>query len=133
MKYKRNQYSEGADICGMLIGAGFIWWAITVLWPYSWWDWWGFILLAIGLSIIVSQIAAVANRGRLRRTVKYEFESNPSASVDSISQSTGITKKDVKHQIYRICKIQYPGPSLFYMQNPVHLRTHLSYCCAYCL
>ena len=80
----------------MIIGAGFIWWGISVLWPYSWWDWWGFILLAIGLSIIVSQIAAVANRGRLRRTVKYEFESNPNASVESISQSTGITRKDVQ-------------------------------------
>ena len=53
-------------------------------------------MLAIGLSIIGGNVAAVANRGRLRRTVKYEFESNPNASVDTISQSTGITKKDVQ-------------------------------------
>ena len=53
-------------------------------------------MIAIGLSIIASQVAAVANKGRLRRTVKYEFESNPNASVDNISQSTGITKKDVQ-------------------------------------
>ena len=60
------------------------------------WDLWHLILIAIGLSIIGGNIAAIANRGRLRRTVKYEFESNPGASVDSISQTTGITKKDVQ-------------------------------------
>ena len=96
MKYKKNQYSEEGRICGVIIGAGFIWWGIYIIYPWHWWNWWGFIMLAIGLSIIGGNVAAVANRGRLRRTVKYEFESNPNASVDTISQSTGITKKDVQ-------------------------------------
>jgi len=96
MKYKRNQYSEGASFCGVIIGAGFIWWGISIIYPWYWWNWWGLIMLGIGLSIIGGEIAALANRSRLRRTVKYEFESNPGASVDSISQSTGITRKDVQ-------------------------------------
>ena len=96
MQYKRNQYSEEGRICGIIIGAGFVWWGISIIYPWQWWNWWGLIMLGIGLSIIGSQIAAVANKSRLRRTVKYEFESNPAASVDAISQSTGITRKDVQ-------------------------------------
>ena len=96
MQYKKNQYSEEGRICGIIIGAGFIWWGINVLWPFYLVNLWGLILVGIGLAIIGGNIAAVANRGRLRRTVKYEFESNPGASVDSISQSTGITRKDVQ-------------------------------------
>ena len=96
MKYKKNQYSEEGRICGVIIGAGFIWWGISIIYPWYWFNWWGLIMLAIGLSIIGGNVAAVANRGRLRRAVKYEMESNPNASVDTVSQSTGITKKDVQ-------------------------------------
>lgn len=97
MKYKRNQYTEGASICGFIIAGAFIWWGVSSLIPFNgWWDIWGFILLGIGLSIIFGQIAAISNKSRLRKAVKYEFESNPNASVDSISQSTSITKKDVQ-------------------------------------
>jgi hypothetical protein len=97
MKYKRNQYTEGASICGFIIAGAFLWWGVSTLIPYNGlWDWWGFILLAIGLAILAGNIAAIANKGRLRNAVKYEFEAHPNASVDNISQNTGITKKDVQ-------------------------------------
>ncbi len=56
----------------------------------------GIILLAIGISIIGSQVAAYLNRSRLRNAVKYEFEANPNATVEQISANTGITTKDVQ-------------------------------------
>ncbi|MFX1237106.1 MAG: hypothetical protein ACFE8P_05230, partial [Promethearchaeota archaeon] len=50
----------------------------------------------IGVAVLSGQIAALTNRSRLRRAVKLEFESNPEASIDEISASTSITKKDVQ-------------------------------------
>ncbi len=97
MKYKSNQYTEGASICGFIIAGAFIWWGISGLVQFrAWWDLWNLIWLGIGLSIIGGQVAAIANKSRLRKTVKYELESNPNASIDNISKSTSITKKDVQ-------------------------------------
>ena len=97
MNYKRNQYTEGASICGFIIAGAFIWWGVSGLIPFNGMlDLINLLWIGIGLAIIGGQVAALANRSRLRRTIKYEFESNPNASVDTISQSTGITKKDVQ-------------------------------------
>jgi len=103
MKYKRNQYSEGFSVCSLIIGGIFLYWGLNhfftrrVLDP-SWWifNWWGLILLLIGLSIIGSQIANLFNRSKLRRVVKQEFLQNPNASIDEISKNTGISTKDVR-------------------------------------
>jgi len=95
MKYKHNQYTEGASICGAIFGALFLYWGINSLIPPGNWIW-GIISTAIGVAILSGQIAALANKSKLRRTVKYEFESNPDASVDQISKNTGISKKDVQ-------------------------------------
>lgn len=103
MKYKRNQYSEGFSICALIIGGLILWWGLNhfftrkILDP-SWWifNWWGFILLIIGFSIIGSQVANLFNRSKLRRVVKQEFLQNPNASVDEISNNTGISAKDVR-------------------------------------
>lgn len=95
MKYKKNQYTDGAHVCTVLIAAAFLWWGISSFLQWSSW-WWGFISTGIGLAILSGQIAAIINRGRLRKAVKYEFESNPETSIGNISKSTGITKKDVQ-------------------------------------
>lgn len=58
--------------------------------------WWGWIWIAIGVSILISQIAAWANRSKLRNAVLYEYEEHPEATIEEISQSTGITIKDVQ-------------------------------------
>ncbi len=92
MKYKKDQYSEGASLCAVIIAVGFIYWGIAwfylIIWPL--------IMCSIGGSIILAEVRAIANRGKLRRAVKYEYESNPDATVESISNSLHITKKDVQ-------------------------------------
>ena len=97
MKYKKNQYSEGFSICALIIAGAFFYWAYTNLtdWRYGF-PWWGFIALAIGIAITASQIAALANRGKLRNTVLYEYQENPNASIEEISRKTGISEKDVR-------------------------------------
>ncbi|TXT65790.1 MAG: hypothetical protein BAJALOKI3v1_70093 [Promethearchaeota archaeon] len=103
MKYERNQYSEGFSVCSLIIGALFLWWGLNHFYtnrifdPSWWiWNWWGIILLVIGLSIIGGQFANLFNRSKLRKVVKQEFLQNPNASVDEISKNTGISVKDVR-------------------------------------
>ena len=69
-----------------------IYWGITGL--HIWFV--RLFLIVIGISIIVSQIRAITNRGQLRKAVKYEYEYNPDASVELISRNLNITKKDVQ-------------------------------------
>ena len=98
MKYEKNQYSEGASICGFIIAGGFLWWGFNTLFisvPPFWW-WVGFIWLAIGIGIISSQIYALANRSKLRNIVKHEFTAKPNVSIEEIVANTGITIKDVR-------------------------------------
>ena len=92
MKYKKNQYSEGFSLCAVIIGAGLIYWGITGL--HIWFV--RLFLIVIGISIIVSQIRAITNRGQLRKAVKYEYQYNPEATVETISKSLNITIKDVQ-------------------------------------
>ncbi|MFX1358494.1 MAG: zinc ribbon domain-containing protein [Promethearchaeota archaeon] len=101
MHYERNQYSEGFSICGLIIAGAFLYWGFQTFWsPWivgHWNLWWlGFIWIAIGLAIISSQIYALTNRGRLRTIIKNEILQNPSASVEELAQSTGISIKDVR-------------------------------------
>lgn len=100
MHYEKNQYSEGASICGLIIAGMFLYWGFNTLFgfspsPFSWW-WLGFIWILIGLAIISGQIAALSNRGRLRSIVKDYFMENPNASIEEISVHTGISVKDVR-------------------------------------
>jgi hypothetical protein len=93
MKYKKNQYTEGFSICGLIIAGAFFFWGITTIIAGGWW---GIILIGIGIAISLGLIRAIVNKKKLRNTVKYEFESNPNATVEEISKSTGISKKDVQ-------------------------------------
>ena len=95
MKYKKNQYSEGFSICALIIAGAFLYWGITTLIPWNNWSWGGFILIGIGIAILVSQIFAITNRSKLRNVVLSEFQVNPEATVDDISTSTGISRKDI--------------------------------------
>ena len=95
MKYERNQYSEGFSICALIIAGAFFYWGITTLIPWNWWNWWGFILIAIGSAILIGQILALSNRSKLRNVVLAEFQANPEATVEDVSQSTGISRKDI--------------------------------------
>ena len=105
MRYKKNQYSEGFSICGLIIAGAFIYWGITTLIEgfrfflgpkFEPLRWIGLIFLVIGISIIISQIRALTNRDKLRNIVKYEFESKPSSTIDEIVDRTKISKKDVQ-------------------------------------
>ena len=93
MKYEKNQYTEGFSICGLIIAGAFFFWGITTILAGGWW---GIILIGIGVAISLGLIRAVVNKSKLRNAVKYEFESNPNATVEEISKSTGISKKDVQ-------------------------------------
>jgi len=95
MHYERNEYHEGFSICGLIIAGAFLYWGFTNLTNWVWW-WTGFILIAIGISIISSQIYKLTNRSKLRTVVKQEFEQNPNASIEEIASKTGITIKDVR-------------------------------------
>ncbi|MBN1802563.1 MAG: hypothetical protein JW891_13710 [Candidatus Lokiarchaeota archaeon] len=94
MKYKKNQYTDGVSICASIFGSLFLYWGISSLIDRSWV--WGVIASLIGIAILSGQIAAFANRSRLRKAVKFEFESNPETSIENISATTGITQKDVQ-------------------------------------
>jgi len=101
MKYEKNQYSEGVSICALIIAGMFVYWGLNdlVIKPLTESRgvvWWGFIWLGIGISIAASQVAAWLNRSRLRNAVLYEYESNPTAAIEDISQKTGITFRDVQ-------------------------------------
>jgi len=101
MKYKKNQYSEGVSICSLIIAGMFVYWGLNdlVIKPLTesaTVAWWGFIWLGIGISIAIGQVAAWLNRSKLRSTVLYEYESNPTATIEDISQKTGITFRDVQ-------------------------------------
>ncbi|MHA2282807.1 MAG: zinc ribbon domain-containing protein [Promethearchaeota archaeon] len=98
MKYEKNQYSDGFSICALIIAGGFLWWGINTF--LNWgkpgtWGWWGFISTGIGIAILIGQVFALTNRSKLRNVVLSEFQENPEASVEDVSKSTGITKKDI--------------------------------------
>jgi hypothetical protein len=95
IKYKRNQYSEGFSICSLIIAGMFFYWSYTLL-TNSFINWWGYILLAIGIAIVGGQINALANRSKLRNVVSHEFKVNPNVSVEEISAITGISVKDIR-------------------------------------
>jgi len=73
----------------------FFYWSYTLL-SNSFINWWGYILLAIGIAIVGSQINALANRSKLRNVVSHEFTVNPNVSVEEISAITGISVKDIR-------------------------------------
>jgi len=96
VKYKKNQYTDGFSICAWIIAGAFYYWGITDLINWSGdFPWWGLIALAIAISITISQIAAIANRSKLRNLVKNELIDNPNASVEEISNNTRVTRKDI--------------------------------------
>ncbi len=100
MKYKRNQYSEGVSVCSFIIAGILIYWGtndiFVPLWAGTSINWWGLFWYAIAAAIIGGQIAAWANRSKLRNAVLYEYEEHPEATIEEISQNTGITIKDVQ-------------------------------------
>ena len=100
MKYKRNQYSEGVSICSFIIAGILIYWGINEIfvpiWASTWINWWGLVWFAIAAVIIGGQVAALANKSKLRNAVLYEYEEHPEATIQEISQNTGITIKDVQ-------------------------------------
>ena len=100
MKYKRNQYSEGVSVCSFIIAGILIFWGtndiIIPLLAGTWINWLGFVWYGIAAAIIVGQIAAMANKSKLRNAVLYEYEEHPEATIHEISQNTGITIKDVQ-------------------------------------
>ncbi len=96
MKNEKNQYNDSVSICTFIIAGAFLWWGITSFIPWDKWSWWGFIAIGIGAAILSSQIVAINNRSKLRRVVLQEFQTNPDASIEDVSRSTGISRKDVQ-------------------------------------
>jgi len=100
MKYKRNQYTEGMSFCSFIIAGIFIFWGTNDIFvryfnglPISWW---GLLWYGIAAAILVGQFAAWANKSKLRNAVLYEYEAHPEATIEEISQNTGVTIKDVQ-------------------------------------
>ena len=100
MQYKRNQYTEGVSVCSFIIAGILIYWGTNDIFVHLFnglpINWWGLFWYAIAAAIIIGQLAAWANRSKLRNAVLYEYEEHPEATIDQISQSTGITMKDVQ-------------------------------------
>lgn len=96
MKYEKNQYSESFSVCTLIIAGAFLYWGISSFIPWDEWSWWGFISTGIGLAILLGQIFAIANRSKLRNVVLAEFQENPEASIEHVSRSTGISRKDIQ-------------------------------------
>ena len=96
MKYEKNQYSESFSVCTLIIAGAFLYWGISTFITEGFTHWWGYISTAIGVAILVGQILAIANRSKLRNVVLAEFQENPEASIEHVSRSTGITRKDIR-------------------------------------
>jgi hypothetical protein len=100
MKYKRNQYSEGVSVCSFIIAGILIYWGTNDIFVHLYngepINWWGLFWYAIAAAIIGGQIYAWLNRSNLRNAVLYEYEDHPEATIGEVSQSTGITIKDVQ-------------------------------------
>jgi len=100
MKYKRNQYSEGVSICSFIIAGILIYWGINdifvPIWAFTLINWWGLVWFGIAAAIIIGQIAALANKSKLRNAVLYEYEEHPEATIEQIRQNTGISIRDVQ-------------------------------------
>jgi hypothetical protein len=101
MKYKRNQYSEGLSVCSFIIAGILIYWGLNDLvlrpiWYGSVVSWFGIVWLILGVAIVGGQLAAFANKSKLRNAVLYEYEGHPEATIQEISRSTGISIRDVR-------------------------------------
>ena len=73
----------------------FFYWSFNLLTQWFF-NWWGYILIAIGIAIVGGQINALVNRSKLRNVVSHEFTVNPNISVEEISANTGISVKDIR-------------------------------------
>lgn len=101
MKYEKNQYSEGASICALIIAGVFLFWGINnlIIDPFFRLvgvNWWGFIWLGIAVAIIASQVGKWVNRDKLRKAVLYEYEEHPNATIEEIRRNTGISRRDIQ-------------------------------------
>jgi len=100
MKYKKDQYNNGFSICALIFAGMFFYWGITGLvdgfWLFGGVNWMSFLWIGIGSAILVSQIAAITNRSKLKNVVSHEFEHNPNISVEEISNNTGISVRDIR-------------------------------------
>ena len=101
MRYEKNQYSEGVQICSLIIAGAFIYWGFETIinGNFAAYWFWTMIQLLIGFSILSTQIYAITSRGKLRNVVKSEFSSNPNITVEKICANTGFSRKDVKNII----------------------------------
>ena len=99
MKYKKDQYINGFSICALIFAGMFFYWGINGLVDGFWRfrvDWINFLWIGIGSAILVSQIAVISNRSKLKNVVSHEFEHNPNISVEEISNNTGISVRDIR-------------------------------------
>ena len=100
MRYKRNQYTEKVSVCSFIIAGILIFWGIEniffPLWNSAPINWWGLFWFGLAAAILIGQIAAMASKSKLRNAVLYEYEDHPEATIEEISQNTGITVKDVQ-------------------------------------
>ena len=99
IKYNKDQYSHGASICALLIAGMFFYWGIDAFLHGFWQfgiNWMGFLWIGIGAAIASSQIAALANKSKLRNVVAQEFQINPNVSIEEISAKTGISVRDIR-------------------------------------
>ena len=92
MKYEKNSYVEGFSFCSLIIAGAFLYWGFNGIKD----SYWNLIQIAIGLSILISQIRAFTNKPKLRNIVLSEFTQNPNISIEEISKNTGISHKDIK-------------------------------------
>jgi biotin operon repressor len=100
MRYRRGEYHEGFSICSLLIAGMFFYWGIDAFlqgfWSFGFHWWIGFFWIVIGSAILGSQIAALANRSKLRNVVLQEFKANPEASIEEVASKTGISRRDIQ-------------------------------------
>ena len=99
VSYEKDQYSSGFHVCYLIIAAILLWigfqWLLNPTNPPNFWWFISFFLILGGIGIVSGQIYALANRRHLRNAVKEEFKRYPDITVEQVSISTGITKKDV--------------------------------------
>jgi len=78
----------------------FFYWGFNAFFENGFWrfgvDWISLLWIGIGSAILVSQIAALVNRSKLKNVILHEFEHNPNISVEEISNNTGVSVRDIR-------------------------------------
>jgi len=101
VSFKKKSNVSGLNKIGFFISWLFLTWSIfafnDLFWNFDT-DWVGYVWFSSGLFILLIQIISVMNKYKRSEDIRnfglQEYRANPNASIEEISQSTGLSRED---------------------------------------